>query len=156
MKRIAVVRIRGKVGVKKDVNDTTKMLRLYNKHTCVILNNDPQHLGMLEKLKNHVTWGEIEENTFKLLLERRGRLPNKQQLTDGYVKEKLGIGLEQFAKEFLEFKRSLKDIPGLKQFFKLIPPEKGFEKKGIKFQFSLGGALGYRKEKINELLVRMI
>ena len=59
-------------------------------------------------------------------------------------------------KEFMEFKKELKDIPGLKQFFKLSPPVKGFERMGIKKPFSLGGSLGYRKEKINELLARMM
>ena len=55
-----------------------------------------------------------------------------------------------------EFKKELKDVPGLKLFFKLRPPEGGFERKGVKHPFSMGGVLGYRKEKINELLMRML
>jgi large subunit ribosomal protein L30 len=38
----------------------------------------------------------------------------------------------------------------------MSPPRKGFERKGIKISYSIGGALGDRKEKINELIVRMI
>ena len=47
-------------------------------------------------------------------------------------------------------------MPGLKQFFKLNPPRSGFERKGIKVPFSLGGALGYRKNNINDLIKRMV
>jgi len=44
----------------------------------------------------------------------------------------------------------------MKLFFKLCPPVHGFERKGIKKPFSMGGVLGYRKEKINELIKRMV
>ncbi|MDO8642310.1 MAG: uL30 family ribosomal protein [Candidatus Woesearchaeota archaeon] len=40
--------------------------------------------------------------------------------------------------------------------FFLAPPRKGHGRKGIKRSFVVGGALGERREKINELLQRMI
>lgn len=40
--------------------------------------------------------------------------------------------------------------------FRLNPPRKGYGRKGIKIAFSRGGALGDRKEKINDLLLRMV
>lgn len=43
-----------------------------------------------------------------------------------------------------------------KKQIRLAPPRKGFERKGIKVPFVSGGALGDRKEKINELVKRMI
>lgn len=39
---------------------------------------------------------------------------------------------------------------------RLNPPKGGFERKGIKIPFSKGGAIGDRKEKINELIRKMI
>jgi len=42
------------------------------------------------------------------------------------------------------------------KFFALHPPKGGFEKKGTKMPFKLGGAYGYRKEKINDLIKRML
>ena len=39
---------------------------------------------------------------------------------------------------------------------KLNSPRGGFERKGIKIPFLKGGALGDRKEKINELIRKMI
>lgn len=57
----------------------------------------------------------------------------------------------------LETKRGQKDKDGkLKKFFRLHPPRGGFEKKGIKKPFNLGGALGPRGVKINDLIKKMI
>jgi len=117
-KKIAVVRIRGLVTIRRDIKDTLDMLRLYRKNYCVILEDKPSVIGMLKKINDYVTWGEIDEATLKLLAEKRGE----------------------------------KD----KKFFRLQPPRKGFERKGIKKPFSVGGALGYRGEKISELIKRMI
>lgn len=156
MKILTVVRIRGSVGVKKDVKDTLRMLRLYKKNNCVVINNSPNYVGMLMKMKDYVTWGELDDKTFKELLEKRGRLPGKKKLTEKYVKEKLKLDIDGFIKEFFEGKKKLKDVPGLKPYFKLHPPRGGFERKGIKTPFSLGGVLGYRKEKINDLIRKML
>src|SRR3989344_5510737 len=96
------------------------------------------------------------KETFKLLLEKRGKLPGHKPLTSDYLKEKLKSDFDSFAQDFMSFKKELKDIPGLKKFFRLNPPTHGFDRKGIKVPYSLGGALGYRKEKINDLVKRMI
>ena len=42
------------------------------------------------------------------------------------------------------------------KFYRLSSPKKGFGRKGIKHHFSRGGALGNRKEKINDLIRRML
>ncbi|MDP1694024.1 MAG: 50S ribosomal protein L30 [Candidatus Woesearchaeota archaeon] len=155
-KRIAVIRIRGETGLSKPLRDTLKMLRLYKKHNCVVISNTPVYIGMLEKVKESTTWGEISEEACKLLFEKRGRVANKQPLTEEYLKKQANLTFESFTKEFMTFKKEIKDVPGLKPFFKLLPPRQGFESKGIKIQYSLGGALGYRKDKINDLLKRML
>lgn len=155
-KKIAIIRIKGKAGLKKTVKDTFLLLRLYKKNSCVVVPNTQSYVGMLTKIKDCSTWGEIDEQTFKLLLEKRGRLPGNKQLTNEYLQQKLKMNIDQFAKEFINFKKELKDIPGLKLFFKLTPPRQGFEDKGIKVQFSQGGVLGYRKDKINNIIQRML
>lgn len=154
--RIAIIRIKGKPGLKRSVQDTFQILRLYKKNHVVVVTNTPVYAGMLTKIQDAVTWGDIDEETFKLLLEKRGKLPGKKPLTEQYLKEKCNLTIDQFSKEFMACKKDLKEIPGLKLFFKLSPPVQGFESKGIKAQFSMGGVLGYRKEKINELLRRMM
>ncbi|MEK6934473.1 MAG: 50S ribosomal protein L30 [Nanoarchaeota archaeon] len=155
-KKLAIIRIAGKSGLRKGAKDTFNMLRLYKKHNCVIVENNPSTIGMIKKLNNYTTWGELNKDILKLLLEKRGKLARKKSLTEEYVKEKLKISLEEFSNQVFEFKKELKDLPGLKLFFKLLPPKGGFEKEGIKEQFSKGGVLGYRKDKINDLIKRMV
>lgn len=156
MNKIAVIRIRGSMGVKKNIKDTMNMLRLYNKNHCVVINNSPVNIGMLRKIKDYVTWGEINDSTFKELFIKRGRVAGNKSLTEIYLKENVKLSFDDFVKEFFSFNKKLKDVPGLKQYFRLKPPIKGFERKGIKVPFSMGGVLGYRKEKINNLILRML
>ncbi len=155
-RRIAIIRIHGKKGLRKEVKDAFKFLRLYRKHTCVIVSNSDSYVGMLKKIDSFVAWGEINDETLRILLERRGRLARKEILRERYVHEKLDISLKEFVTEVLAFKKELKDLPGLKLFFKLSPPRGGFEKGGIKEQYAAGGASGYRKEHVNELIMRMV
>lgn len=154
--KIAVIRLRGITGIKGDIKDTMNMLRLYNKNHCIIINNSQNMIGMLRKIKDYTTWGEVDEKTFKELLLKRGRTIGKKNLTVDYLKEKTKLSVDEFIKEFFNLKKNFKDIPGLKPYFRLKPPVKGFERKGIKVPFSMGGALGYRKDKINDLILRML
>ena len=123
--KIAVIRVRGSVRVSKKVNDTMAMLKLYRKNYCVLVNQ--KNMGMIKKIKDYVTYGEIDAETEKLLKEKRGE---KTKDKDG------------------------KEV--LKKFFRLSPPRKGFGRKGIKFAFIKSGALGDRGDKINDLIKRML
>ena len=134
MKRIAIVRIRGGIDVRRSIKDTLAMLRLYRKNYCVVVEGSPSIIGMVNKIKDYVTWGEIDESTFKLLVEKRGEL-YKGRSERGFI---------------------IVDKKKYKSFFRLSPPRGGFRRKGIKIPFKVGGALGYRAEKINELIKRMI
>jgi len=145
-KRIAIIRIHGKKGLRKEVKDTFNMLRLYKKHNCVITSNSKSFVGMIRKIDGYVTWGETNSDTLKLLLEKRGKLARKQRLDHKYIREKLKMSVEEFSNDVINFKKELKDLPGLKLFFKLNPPKGGFERGGIKKQFAVGGVNGYRKD----------
>ena len=154
--RIVLIRIKGKPGLNKTLKSTLQMLRLYKKHNCVVIENTPQYVGMIQQVKEVITWGEIDEKTFRLLLEKRGKLPGAMKLTNEYLKAKCNTDFDAFTKDFMACEKELKDIPGLKPFFKLNPPAHGFERKGLKVPYSLGGVVGYRKDNINELLARMM
>ena len=78
--------------MKVDMRKTLDLLCLYKKNHCVVVPNTPAYLGMLNVVKNAVTWGEIDEPTFKMLLEKRGKLPGKEPLTEIYLKNENGIG----------------------------------------------------------------
>ena len=112
---IAVIRVRGLVNMNSSVEATMRTLKLYKKNYCVTLEQTPESLGMLAKIKDFVTWGDVDEETLNILKEKSD-----------------------------------------KKFYRLNSPKKGFGRKGIKYHFNKGGALGDRKEKINDLIKRMV
>ena len=154
-KLIAIVRIRGLVNVKHTIADTMKILKLFKKNYCVIVPSTSSLIGMMDKIKDYVTMGEIDEATLMELLQKRGRVAGNKRLTADYLKSNK-LTFESLAKELLAGKKRMKDVPGAKSFFRLSPPRGGFERKGIKHSFSAGGVLGYRKAAINDLIRRML
>lgn len=154
--KFAVVQVRGTLGMNKKFKDTLKFLKLVRKNSCVVLDDNRNYLGMLVLLKDYITWGNIDEQTFKLLLEKRGRLFGNKLLTEDYLKEKMKFSFDEFTKNFFTGRVKLKDVAGLKPFFRLMPPRGGFDRGGIKKPFSLGGSLGYRGDHINNLIRRML
>ncbi len=140
--RIAAIRLRGRTQIKTKIEDTLKMLRLYKNNYCVVLPNTPNYAGMLKRAKDYITWGEIDDETSKLLVEKRG---------------------EQFRGREADSKNKLKyndftviNNKKIKKYFRLNSPRKGLGRKGIKHSFKEGGALGYRGAAINDLIKRMV
>jgi len=154
-KIIAVIRIRGDVGVTKKISDTLKLLRLYKKNRCVVVQGTDNYIGMINKSKDYCTFGEIDEETFVELLQKRGKTAGDNALTEDFLKNSK-LDIKTFAKKFFAGEIKFKDVDGLKQFFKLHPPIGGFEREGIKKPYSMHGALGYRGAEINKLLRKMI
>ena len=142
MKQLAVIRVRGLTGIKIKIEDTLKMIRLYKKNYCCVLPNNPVYSGMLKKAKDYITWGEIDDELFNELVEKRGEEFKGRECD---TKKKI-IYNDFFLHNDKKFKK----------YFRLNPPRKGFGRKGIKTSFQQGGALGYRGEKINDLIKRMI
>lgn len=61
----AVVRVRGGINAPKKIKDTLKMLDLPYINNCVILPKNKSYEGMLKKVKDYITWGEIDEKALK-------------------------------------------------------------------------------------------
>ncbi len=151
---IAAIRIRGKVNVPQKAKNTLKMLKLETVNSCVILSNSPNYLGMLERAKDYMAYGEIDKDTFVELLKKRGKLLGNKRLTEDYLKKTTKFdSFEKFVDAVMNGKAKLKDVKDLKTVFRLNPPRKGM--KSIKLPYPKG-ALGYRKENMNEFLRRMI
>lgn len=111
---ICIIRIKGQVGLKKDIVETLNRLRLRRKYTCVVLEPTPENLGMLKKVKDFVAYGEISKEMLEKLNEKRGKKG--------------------------------------KSFYRLHPPRKGIKSK-LHFP---RGVLGNHREKINELVEKML
>jgi len=124
--KIAIIRVRGVTGVQYNIERALKMLNLHRKNYCVIIDKIPANMGTIKKANNFITYGDIDDETMKLLEKKTEKTKNKEG----------------------------KEIT--KPFFRLNPPKKGFGSKGIKIGFSRGGALGYRGSAINELIRRML
>jgi len=137
----AVIRIRGSVNVSKDVEDTLRLLNLKSQNNCAIIPGTKQYLGMLRKAKDRITWGEIDKKTLSKLLEKRGKI-SKEKLEEMKMKDfdKLSDAL-------------MKNQIKLKLIFRLNPPMHGFKSTRLPYP---KGDLGFRGNKINELLERMI
>ncbi len=138
-KLIAVVRIRGAFTMRKEIKDTLKMLRLNRKNHCVLVRGTDSARGMLQKTKDYVTFGEVSEEVLKKLVAKRGRIGDKKLSA-----EQIEIAMKEISSGALK---------SIKPVFRLTPASGGFRE--IK-QFYPKGELGYRGEKINELLEKMM
>jgi len=134
---IAVIRIKGQVGIKRPVKETLNRLRLRRKYACVVFETPSNEiLGMVKKMKDFVAFGEISEETYKELVEKRGK------------KDMQGTKSPMSSAE-----ASSNERRKLKPFFRLHPPRKGIESKK---HFGVGkGVLGNNK-KMDELVRRML
>ncbi len=150
---IAAIRVRGRTGVKGDITDTMKMLRLNRINHAVIIEENPSYQGMLQKAKDYITWGEINKETLVKMISKRGTLPGGSKVTDEYLKEKTSYqSIEDLSQAVLEG-ASLEES-GIKPVFRLHPPRKGF--KNIKKAYNEDGSLGYRGESIEGLINKML
>ncbi|MEJ2294965.1 MAG: uL30 family ribosomal protein, partial [Candidatus Lokiarchaeota archaeon] len=79
---IFAVRIRGSPGMNRKILDTLKMLRMHKLNHGVLLWGKPSYIGMLNKCKDFISYGEIDEKTLIRLLRVRGRIEGNKPLTD--------------------------------------------------------------------------
>jgi len=112
---IAIIRIKGMVEVRRDFAETLDRLRLRKKFSCVVVEPTPENLGMIQKVRDFVAYGEISKEMFEELKKKRKT--------------------------------------NIENFFRLHPPRKGIKSK---LSFNEGGVLGDNKEKINDLIARML
>ena len=149
---LAVIRVRGRTGIKPEIVGALDTLALTRINHCVLLRETPQIKGTLNICKDYVTWGEVDKETLAKVLEKRARLPGNKKVTIEYLKAKGYDGFGSLAEALISGKVRLRDV-GLKNVLRLSPPRGGY--KEIKKPFP-HGALGNRKEKINDILKRMI
>lgn len=126
-KKLAAIRIRGIIHSTMPIRHTLENLNLHNRNTLAIFNDSESVRGMMKKVKDYVTWGEVDAETEEQVIAKRAQ----------FLVDKDGKKVQ---------------LP----FYRLSPPKKGYGRKGIKDAFASGGALGYRGEKINDLIKRML
>jgi len=131
---LAVVRIRGSIGVRRDIELALKQLGLTRKNHCVLVKKENEN--MVKKVGDYVTWGEVDDETIALLDKVRVlQSGGKNRKTEKSERVEQASGKS-------------------KKVFRLQPPRKGF-KGGVKKRFPKG-AVGYRGKAINDLIKAML
>ena len=137
---LLVIRISGMVDLDSNIEETLHSLRLRRKYSAVLLKPTPLNFKILRIVRNQISYGEIDKETLKLLLEKRASPIKKGKKLDA---DKLIEEIEKKGMNSLD----------IKPFFRLHPPRGGIESKK---HFGVGkGVLGENK-KINELVRRML
>ncbi|MEM3399683.1 MAG: 50S ribosomal protein L30 [Candidatus Micrarchaeia archaeon] len=137
-KLMAVIRVRGSSGIPPKVRSTLAMLNLCAVNNCALVDDRPSYKGMLKLCKDYITWGEINGQTLMKLMVKKGGIDEKKA--------------EELAKKLLNLEIKTEEC-SLPAVFRLHPPRRGY--KHVKKAFP-HGALGYRGEKVNELIMRML
>lgn len=150
---IAAVRVRGVPDTSKKASQAMQSMLLHNKNNCVLLPDTGKHRGMLTAAKDYITYGEVDTDTAKALLEKRGELDGVKLADNpeavGYESlDELVDALD--AEETSVFKLRSQ---GLHVPFRLSPPSKGY--KDSKRHYRQGGSLGERDD-MNTLLQHMV
>jgi large subunit ribosomal protein L30 len=153
--KIAVVRIRGSANVPSDQRRILEQLGLGRPNNMVLVEDNETYLGMLQKVRHLVTFGPPSVGIIEYLLRKRGQVKGYGRLTDQYVMDNCGFSsISDLAQKIHDSSADLKDVPMLNRTFRCSPPSKGY--RNVKRSFKVGGSLGNRGEKIDNLLKRMI
>lgn len=154
---LIAVRVDGMPVVKFPEESTLNALRMKTRFSAVLLRDNPSIRGMLQRVKDHVTWGEAKKEDVKLLLSSRAKTPEGLGISSKFVKEKTKLaGLSELLSELYSGKFTLGKLweIGVKPVFRLHPPRGGFAKSS-KRPFTDRGELGYRKDGLHDLLTKM-
>ncbi len=149
----AVLRVRSPRKKQKKTEDTLKMLRLNKINHCTVVPETPAYQGMLNKVKDLITWGEVDGDTIVQLLEHSSDLDvetMEKEINDQTSYE----DIEEFAEAVSNGEITIDGLNGLDNIFRMHPPEGGYE--GVKKPYKTGGTLGYRGRNINDLLKKML
>lgn len=154
-KCIVAIKVRGTISAKREARETLDMLKIKKTNNAVIIDNRPSFIGMLYRVQNYVTWGEVTKETLSEMLKKRGKLVGNKKFTDEYAKELGYKSINDLANSIANCQVEYWKLPNVRSVFKFHPPKKGFKGK-IKKSYAAGGEAGYRSEKINDLILRMI
>jgi large subunit ribosomal protein L30 len=154
---LVAIRIDGTPNVKPPEELTLNSLRMKSRYSTVLLRDDASVRGMLQRIKDHVTWAEARKEDIELLLSNRARTPDGLGLTSKFVKEKSDLaGMSELVSGIHSGKVTLARLRemGIEPCFRLHPPKGGFPNSS-KRPFTDSGELGFRKEGLYGLLKKM-
>ena len=132
---IIAIRISGQPGVPEKIKEALDRIRLRRKYSAVLLKPTQENIKLLRRLRDYLAYGTINKETLSELIKARA-IPKQSD------PEKIVEAIEKGQKT------------KIKPFFRLHPPRKGID---AKLHFPIKkGVLGDNKEKINDLVRRML
>jgi len=137
---IIVIRIKGMVEIAPKVKETLFRMRLRRKYAAILLKPTTENMKLLKKVRNHVAYGDLSKETLSKLIEARGQPIDKTKPVN------VKAVLEQLDKG---------SNLSIKPFFRLHPARGGIDSKKH-FGVSKKAVLGDNKDKINDLVERML
>jgi LSU ribosomal protein L30P len=152
---LAVIRIRGTTGIRPQAAKTAELLRLNRINHLVFVEDNETTRGMLQTVKDYVTWGEVDEETIEMILKYRAQLKGHNPLSEEELKEISGYQtFKELASAINTGKIKFRDIRDIVPVIRLNPPRGGYE--AIRKPFKQKGSAGYRGKDINNLILRML
>lgn len=154
---LVAIRIDGTPNVRPPEELTLNSLRMKTRFSTVLLRDNPSVRGMLQRIKDYVTWAEARKEDIELLLSNRARTTDGLGLTSKFLKKKSELaGVGELVSNLQSGKVTLAGLRemGIEPCFRLHPPRGGFPRSS-KRPFTDRGELGFRKEGLHPLLVKM-
>ena len=133
-KLLAAIRVRGRVGVRQSISETLDRLNLRRVNNLSLLYGTKSNIGMIAKCSDFITYGEISQEVLENLLQKKEIKASKEDIS----------AISSGKKKVSELAR----MP-----IRLHPPRHGYE--AVKRSYANKGSLGYRGDKINDLIKRM-
>ncbi len=116
------VRIRGAPGMKREILNTLKMLRMHRVNHGVLIWGDVSYMGMLKKCKDYIAYGEIDEKALLRLLRARGKVEGNKPLTDEHIKNLTKYkNMKEFSKALLSGEIQSHFMCGLRTLHQTLP-----------------------------------
>jgi large subunit ribosomal protein L30 len=154
---LIAIRLDGTPTVRHPEELTLDTLRMKTRYSAVLLRDNPSVKGMLQRIKDHITWAEAKKEDIELLLSSRASTAEGLGLAPEFVKKNSGLaGVSELVAALYSGKMTLAKLRemGIAPYFRLHPPRGGF-RRSSKRPITDSGELGFRKEGLHSLLTRM-
>lgn len=139
-------------GEKKEVKKESKEIKKVSKDEKIAVIRIRGEVGIKKKIKDTLKMLKLYKKNWCIIVDKTPAYIGMVKIVKDYV------AYGEISKDVLDslMKKAEKDKKGKIKPFRLSPPKGGFERKGIKVSFKSGGALGYRADKINALIKKML
>jgi large subunit ribosomal protein L30 len=154
MAQILVVRLRGTVNMYHDVAASLERLGLLRRYAATIVPSTSDYIGLLRRASAFVAWSEVDQGVIASILKARGELQGSRRIDDEWLKARGFKDIDELAGKISDGSVDIRHLEGIKPFFRLHPPLKGFRRSTNK-HYGAGGMLAENPE-LPKLVERMI